>query len=643
MSFPGFLCWPAFVCGGALAVVVAQGADQRLPSFRSGIDVVRLDVSVLDKTRRPLLDLTAADFTITVDGIVQPIVGFDAVVLPPREPPTAAWMRDVAPDVTTNALGEPRLFVILMDDATTPTDPFMVATAKKIALGIIDEMSVSDLAAVVFTMDNSHAQDFTGDRRLLRAAVEQFKFGMRGNPLAARYSQKTLDAVLKILRARPHGRNAIMLISANPISSEEVSATGNEMQRMADMIADLNGIESATRFAPVPIYGFNIAGLVAPNGSAVRGLSANVPRYAERPYTDTDAKAANDIFRTIADLTGGRAIVNDNEPARVVPAVFDEMSAYYMVAYRATYPAGDGKAHKLQIRVDRPGVTVLPSERLLSAERPKKKTTTAPAPLLKAVADLLPASELPMAVTAAPFVLSTDVRGKGPATGLLTTLRVRRAAPADLTSEQIEVMAKVFTPEGKEVTTGRQIALLKLRPAGRDAQLEILTPIAVRPGRYNLRISAHSADLKKTGSVYADVTIPDFDKDRLSLSGAVISTEPTPLTAPADAFAAIIPVVPTTKREFERSDRAHAFVRIYAGGRQTPVRIDVTARVTDATGADVASKTDGVIAEKFGAGRSADYTYDLPLAALAPGAYLLTIEARAAAVTVKRDVRFSVK
>jgi VWFA-related protein len=627
----------------AVIALSAQNAPQQPPSFRSGIEVVRLNVSILDKDRRPIRNLTREDITILVDGQPQPIVSFEPVALPRVETPTAAWMRDIAPDVRNNALGEPRLFVILMDDATTPTDPGMVATAKKVAHGIIDQMGPSDLAAVVFTMKNSHAQEFTGDRRLLRAAVDQFTFGMRGNPLGAIYSKRTLEGVLATLRDRPDGRNAIMLVSANPVSSEEVSAMGLELRAMADMITDLGAIERAARLAPVPIYGFNIAGLVTANAGADRRQSTTSGPFAERPYTDTDARGANEMFRTLADMTGGRAIVDDNEPARRVSAVFDEMSAYYMIGYRPTYPAADGKPRKLQIHVDRPGVTVLPSERLLSVARPKKKTEPEASPLLKAVADLLPKSEMPVAVTAAPFVLSTDAQSKGPSTGLLTTLHVSRAAPPDTRSEEIQVLAKVFTPEGKPVGTGRQTATLSLRPTGRDAHLDVLLPIPLKPGRYNLRISAHSVDLDKTGSVYTDVTIPDFAKDPLSLSGVVIGVEPMPMTAPRDAFVAIIPVVPTTRRDFERSDRATAFVRIYRGAKAPAGRVDVTARVTDANGAQLHSKTDLVAAEAFGKTRSADYTCGLPISTLPPGAYLLTIEVTLGSVTSRRDVRFSVR
>jgi hypothetical protein len=158
-----------------------------------------------------------------------------------------------------------------------------------------------------------------------------------------------------------------------------------------------------------------------------------------------------------------------------------------------------------------------------------------------------------------------------------------------------------------------------------------------------VRYSAHSVRLGKTGSVYTDVTVPDFDKAKLSLSGVVVSGDAEPVAAPKDAFASIIPVVPTTQREFGRGDRVKAFVRIYQGGRQAPGGVEVAAHLVDATGLDVSSATSAVAAEAFAKTRGADYSYDLRLASLAPGAYLLTIEARLGSVTSRRDVRFLVR
>jgi hypothetical protein len=122
----------------------------------------------------------------------------------------------------------------------------------------------------------------------------------------------------------------------------------------------------------------------------------------------------------------------------------------------------------------------------------------------------------------------------------------------------------------------------------------------------------------------------------------VISSAPAPVAAPKTAFATIVPVVPTSQREFARSDRVAAFVRIYQGGRQPARAVDVTARVTDANGLDVISKTDVVTARAFGAGRAADHTYELPLNTLRPGSFLLTIDAKLGAITTTRHVRFSV-
>ena len=51
-------------------------AQQQTPVFRTAVDLVHLDVSVLDKDRKPVRGLTAADFTITEDNKSQSIVAF---------------------------------------------------------------------------------------------------------------------------------------------------------------------------------------------------------------------------------------------------------------------------------------------------------------------------------------------------------------------------------------------------------------------------------------------------------------------------------------------------------------------------------------------------------------------------------------
>src|SRR5688572_3960635 len=135
----------ALTCVLVADAAARQTPPQRPPVFRSGVEVVQLDVSVLGKDRRPVRGLTVADFSVFQDGAPQPIVAFDAIDTPvPPEPP-ARWMKTVTPDVTTNALDDRRLIVLVLDDALVPFEPKMMANAKQIARSVIDRLGPQDL------------------------------------------------------------------------------------------------------------------------------------------------------------------------------------------------------------------------------------------------------------------------------------------------------------------------------------------------------------------------------------------------------------------------------------------------------------------------------------------------------------------
>src|SRR5262245_54415913 len=58
-------------------------ADQQqpTPTFRTGTDVVRVDVTVIDRRGQPFAALTADDFEITEDDALQPITSFKYVAV----------------------------------------------------------------------------------------------------------------------------------------------------------------------------------------------------------------------------------------------------------------------------------------------------------------------------------------------------------------------------------------------------------------------------------------------------------------------------------------------------------------------------------------------------------------------------------
>src|SRR6478672_5405585 len=145
------------VLAAMVATLVAQLPVTPQPTFRSGVDVVQVDVSVLDKERRPVRGLSENDFTILEDGKPRPVVAFVPVNLsaPSQEPPSAPWVRDAPADVTTNSVRpEGRLVVIMFDWSIRFLDQVL---ARRIATAAVDQLPPGALASVVFTNAFGHA------------------------------------------------------------------------------------------------------------------------------------------------------------------------------------------------------------------------------------------------------------------------------------------------------------------------------------------------------------------------------------------------------------------------------------------------------------------------------------------------------
>ena len=103
------------VAAGAAYQAQAPQSGAVQETFRTGVELVRLDVSVLDKDRRPIRGLTAQDFTILEDGKPRPIAAFSAIDIPDAVEPAAGWMHEVGSDVATNQLDVRRVVVVLME------------------------------------------------------------------------------------------------------------------------------------------------------------------------------------------------------------------------------------------------------------------------------------------------------------------------------------------------------------------------------------------------------------------------------------------------------------------------------------------------------------------------------------------------
>ena len=119
-----------------------QTPPSQQPVFRGEINVIRLDVSVLDKDRRPIRGLKAEDFRVIEDGKEQTIVSVAEADATERDLAPNAWMKHTPSTVQsndlTNELGDGRVFAIVFDDFNIPYDSTeIIVQTREIARYIV--------------------------------------------------------------------------------------------------------------------------------------------------------------------------------------------------------------------------------------------------------------------------------------------------------------------------------------------------------------------------------------------------------------------------------------------------------------------------------------------------------------------------
>ena len=624
--------------GVCLTIVDARQAPPSAPdvpqaTFRAGVEVVQLDVSVLDKNRQPVRGLTAADFTVLEDGKPQSIVAFKAVDLPDHLAFAAPWMRDVAPDVVTNHLDADRVVVIMLDDFHVAYDPPSdSAYLKKIAHAVIDGLGPGDLAAVVYTFIQNKGQELTNDHARLRAAVDRFvpsgfSRAMGVSSIACPHSEcvtETLRNVAETLRGWPGLRKTVVYIS--PQAPYKMGPQNIEMDAFEanveafDSVPDLQETFAAMQQANVNVYQYD------PRGVTAAGLDPS--------------------FGIFAGSTGGRAFTFSNTPWESVPEMFRENSSYYVVGFQSSNAKTDAKFRSVQVKVSRPDVEVRARSGYFAPAPEKTDKKAKPSnkpPVLavdKAMGGALPVGDLPMTVTVAPFAVPGKI---GAAVAIIAGLDLSSDLPV---SDSVELAARALNLskdwQSHGVATAR-LALTHRPAAGGTVHYDIPVRMELAPGRYQVRAAINSPTTGHAGSAYVTVTIPEFVKEPLTLSGVVLGRLPAAAVKGKDPLSDLVPLSPTTERAFTRSERVAAFLRIYQGGKSAGVPVRLTVRLVDEAGHAAFEQASALGADAFQTARAANHQIELPFARLPAGAYLLSFEAVAGKTTVRRDVRLRIK
>jgi VWFA-related protein len=672
--------WLVPTAGWVLCLTALIGARQDRsgapPLFRTGVELIQLDVSVLDTNRRPVRGLTAADFTVSIDGQRRPVRTFKAFELQPPGPPSGAlWMDEVSPDVATNDRPPGRLIAIVIDDGSfnTPNvaDLFAIRKAREIARHAVDELQDNDLGAVIFTENSHRSQNFTADRARLLDAIErgpimpspsvniEFLRGAATNGFTTidagdilginrpscdcgTCSIDTLSRLADELLATPGQRKVIVLVSAgvrvDPQISVPYQAIGANYLFRAEFCnvqrqRAMNDLYRRAGLANVTIQAVDVRGLIpvdrapGPNLLGVADTAGGIDLRVE-------------FLKAVAKETGGRAIVRNNDMERHVRPLIEDSSFYYLLAVEAPANVNDGRLHAIEVTSSRPDAEVVTRRGYLApSQEERQRMLSARSDAASAMHGLLAKADVPLELNVVP--IADTSRSEGAA--LAVTISVTQTAPsgANASTDRIKVMAAAFNPEtGRaEGSHDHELDVAWKAASGTARRVEVLSRLPVKPGRYEVRVGVGLGD-GSSGSVYTYADVPDFKSQTLSLSGLVLSVTPGSLSAPPNTFRDLMPVLPSARRTFRKTDRVTAWLRGY---REPDAHGTVTSRLTGADNEVVAEVTEVIETPTGPSTGTFDHQIDLPLDDLEPGEYLFTVEVSAGNDRARRDARFTIR
>ena len=712
---------------GVLLVTVPSAQQAPAPSvtFQVEVNYVDIDAVVTDDRGNFVSGLSKEDFALFEDGKPQAISTFSLVDIPlPAASAQSAAAIPVVPDVRSNA--QPisgRLYVIVLDDLNVSSmrTKVVVNAARQF---IERHFAADDIAAIVYTSGRTDgAQEFTSDRRLLLAAIDRF-VGRKLRPTVIEKADQYFTQTLKELEINAPDTTDPDYIQSDPKSGTVRGPNGYSdittdpddferghraqqvlavLQRLADVMGGIRGRRKAVLMfsegIDYPIY--DIFGsqaatdvIISTRNAIAAAARGNVSFFAVDPrglvgmtseaielnYGTTDpslgfdAKGlladmylSQDSLRTLASETGGYAAVNSNNIDNSLGRIVRANSTYYVLGYYPAAVAKDGRFHKIEVRVNRPGLRVSArkgyvSPRPLSAseraeqdrirERARGRSGTAQTSdeLRQVLNQPLQRNGLTLAVQAAPFKGAPRQASVAIALELDASRLYFTEQPNKTFADGIEVSMFALDERGKPHGGNFYQFNLALRPDTyqrvRESIVRMNPRMVLPPGRYQLRVGVRESGAGEMGTVFYDLQVPDYSANGLAMSGLLLTSDTarsqfTP--QPDDQLPqGSLPAPATSRRAFARGDVLNLFAEIYDNVSRTPQRIEVITTLVgeDGVAAFSSRETLGATAAAGDATNARiPVTRQIPLKELRAGRYALRLEARALGGTAKPAVR----
>jgi VWFA-related protein len=382
-----------------------QQQQQTQPTFRATAELVTTDVIVRDtKSDQFIADLKPTDFDVFEDGVKQELASMVLIhggrayntLAPPPAPVQEGIILPVARP-TNDAAG--RVFLLFVDDLHMDFQqtPRIRELFRKMLKNLIHD---GDMWGMVSTGTSSISIDLTYDRALLDDAINRISGnglkpteiikGQEGadGPVELRYRAHvaftTANQLMSNLEKLHNRRKAVIWVSSgydfNPFEKSRlkeqlgpcddsgsgdsssqsncVSANGRVDPNLApqgsqfadaELVRDMAEVTRSANRANATLYTIDPRGLVAGSDIGENLDPVEWDRYVSKTV---------DSLRTIADLTGGFAVVNQNDFDKALKRIDAETSDYYVLGFYSSNPDPLRRTRRIEVVTKRDGVKV---------------------------------------------------------------------------------------------------------------------------------------------------------------------------------------------------------------------------------------------------------------------------------------------
>ena len=398
---------PSLLVSTVVLALTASVQGQQ-PTFRGGVDLIRLDVQVVSDDGTPVADLTEDDFDIRVNGKPCPIRTLRFLDLTATERPSI----ELTPaDVSTNAGSmRGRLTVIVLDENSLPEDsrPLMNGLSD-----YIKNLGPDDRTALVALPRPGVWLDFTNDGGELRGVLLRSSTRVTNDiapPLPLQTTNVNGDGTVTSAFGSvqtDRGETAADLFPRGGVTdpNRDIFYALNELARR------LKSVEGPKTMILVSSKLPDSIGLDDYHAFARSAAEAHLTVYVLKPSVfnasargDTSALEAQfqpqNGLDFLAGMTGG-VVLNAIGGARgVLDRIARETSASYVIGVEPPPGAPRNKPLAVTVKVKRPGFTTRSPKQVSTAASGSRKLAGTPKEALGSLLhDPRLATDLPLRVT----------------------------------------------------------------------------------------------------------------------------------------------------------------------------------------------------------------------------------------------------